>query len=209
MIVGLTGNIGSGKSTVLKRVAQLGAKIIDTDMVAREVVEPGTPGLQKLIREFGTGILDGSGHLDRSKLGSIVFDNPKALRHLESIVHPEVHKVVTQHIKEYQMGETKAPALVIEVPLLIETDMHRLMDEIWLVTVDRESQIKRVAARSGMTREEVIKRISFQMPQEEKVRYANRLIDNSGTEEETIRQVDAIWSEINENIPLDPREKPL
>ncbi|MCL6479216.1 MAG: dephospho-CoA kinase [Peptococcaceae bacterium] len=196
MIVGLTGNIGSGKSTVSGRLAQLGAEVIDTDLVARDVVAPGTPGLERIVREFGPGIINEKGELDRARMASIVFENPGARARLEAIVHPEVKRVVAERISDYREGRGSAPVLVVEVPLLIESGMHRMMDEIWVVTVDRSAQVERVIARSGLSGEEVEKRINAQMPQEEKCRYAHRVIDNSGTVEQTIRQVDAIWREI-------------
>ncbi|MFZ5634317.1 MAG: dephospho-CoA kinase [Bacillota bacterium] len=199
MIIGLTGNIGSGKSTVSGRLAELGAEVIDTDRVARYVVAPGTPGLERIVREFGAGIIDEKGELDRARMAAIVFANPEARVRLEAIVHPEVKRVVAERISDYREGRGSAPVLVVEVPLLIESGMHRMMDEIWVVTVDRNAQVKRVMARSGLSEEEVVKRINAQMPQEEKCKYADRVIDNSGAVVQTIRQVDAIWREITAN----------
>ncbi|MCL6611539.1 MAG: dephospho-CoA kinase [Peptococcaceae bacterium] len=196
MIIGLTGNIGSGKSTVSRRLAQLGAEVIDTDLVARDVVAPGTPGLERIVREFGPEVLNGNGELDRARMASIVFGDPAARARLEAIVHPEVNRVVSRRIANYREGGGSAPVLVVEVPLLIESGMHRMMDEIWVVTVDPGVQVERVMARSGLSREEVLMRIKAQMPQEEKCGYADRVIDNSGPVEETIRQVDAIWTEL-------------
>lgn len=196
VIVGLTGNIGSGKSTVSRRLVQLGAQVIDTDRVARDAVAPGTEGLARIISEFGTGVLNEKGELDRAVMASIVFKNTEARARLEGIIHPEVIKVVDRSISEYREGRRSAPALVIEVPLLIESGMHRMVEEIWVVTTDPESQVKRVMARSGLSREDVLKRIKAQMSQEEKCRYAHRIIDNSGPLENTHRQVDSIWNQI-------------
>lgn len=201
MIIGLTGNIGSGKSTVSRRLAELGAEVIDTDRVSRDVVAPGTPGLERIVREFGAGVLDGNGELDRARMASLVFENPEARARLEAIVHPEVIRVVSRRISEYREGRGSAPVLVVEVPLLIESGMHSMMDEIWVVTVDRNSQVERVMARSGLSGEDVLKRIRAQMSQEEKCKYADRVIDNSGSVDETIRQVDAIWGRLTGNKP--------
>lgn len=196
MIIGLTGNIGSGKSTVSRRLAQLGAEVIDTDLVSRDAVAPGTGGLKRIVEEFGPGVLNKNGELDRAKMAAIVFDNPVARKTLESIIHPEVIRVVGQRIEEYRRGLGVAPALVVEVPLLIEAGIDKMMDQVWVVTVDREVQVERVISRSGLSREDVLRRINAQMSQEEKRKYAHRIIDNSGHLEDTVRQVDAIWSEI-------------
>lgn len=201
MIIGLTGNIGSGKSTVSRRLAELGAEVIDTDLVSRDVVAPGTPGLERIVREFGAGVLNGNGELDRARMASLVFENPEARARLEAIVHPEVIRVVSRRILEYREGRASAPVLVVEVPLLIESGMYRMMDEIWVVTVSRNVQVERVIARSGLSGEDVLKRINAQMPQEEKCKYADRIIDNSGSIDETIRQVDAIWGRLTGNKP--------
>ncbi|MFZ5649074.1 MAG: dephospho-CoA kinase [Bacillota bacterium] len=196
MIIGLTGNIGSGKSTVSSRLAELGAEVIDTDQVSRDVVAQGTGGLKKIVGEFGPGVLNEKGELDRAKMASIVFENPGARKKLESIIHPEVIRVVDRRIDEYRRGRGGAPVLVVEVPLLLESGMDKMMDEIWVVKVDREVQVARVMARSGLSREDVLKRINAQMSQEEKCKFADRIIDNSGLLEDTIRQIDAIWIEI-------------
>lgn len=201
MIIGLTGNIGSGKSTVSRRLAELGAEVIDTDCVARDVVAPGTPGLEKVVREFGPEVLGSSGELDRGVMASIVFNNPGARASLEAIIHPEVFRVVGQKTSDYREGRGSTPLLVVEVPLLIEAGMNGMMDEIWVVTVSPEAQVKRVMARSGLSREDVLKRIKAQMPQEEKLKYADRVIDNSGSLDETIRQVDALWRQVTGQKP--------
>lgn len=196
VIVGLTGNIGSGKSTVLHRLARLGAEVIDADHVSRDVVAPGSPGLEKIVKGFGPGVIDENGELDRAKMAAIVFEDPEARVMLEAIVHPEVIRVVGRLISEYREGRGRAPVLVVEAPLLIESGMHGMMDEVWLVTVSPETQVRRVVARSGISGEEVMQRIKVQMPQEEKRKYAHRVIDNSGSIDETIMQIDAIWARL-------------
>ncbi len=193
MIIGLTGNIGSGKSTVSHRLAELGAEVIDADRVARDVVAPGTAGLRKVIREFGSGVLNDKGELDRARMASIVFNDPEARRRLEAIIHPEVNRVIGRRVSEYREGRGSAPVLVVEVPLLIKSGMHGMMDEIWVVTAERDVQVKRVMARSGLSEDEVFKRLNAQMPQEVLCEYADRIIDNSGSIEKTISQVNAIW----------------
>jgi dephospho-CoA kinase len=193
MIIGLTGNIGCGKSTVARHLAYLGAEVLDADLVAMEAVRPGTPALERIKKEFGTGVIKENGHLDRYKLASVVFDDPAALAKLESIIHPEVVKVVSEKIAEYREGHGTSKHLVVEVPLLIEIGMHGMMDEVWVVIADPDKQISRVMKRSKLNKKEVLKRINAQMSQTEKCRYANRIIDNSGTMENTIQQVENIW----------------
>lgn len=181
---------------MLKCLAELGAEVMDADRVAREVVAPGTPALEKIVGEFGSGILDEKGELDRAAMASIVFKDPGARSRLENIIHPEVFSVIGRRISEYREGRGAAPALVVEVPLLIESGMNRMMDETWVLVVDPREQVKRVMARSGLSREEVLERLKAQMPQEEKARYADRVIDNSGPVEDTIKQVKQAWDVI-------------
>lgn len=193
MIIGLTGNIGCGKSTVARHLAYLGAEVLDADLVAMEAVCPGTPALEKIKQEFGTGMITEDGHLDRLKLASVVFDDPASLAKLESIIHPEVIKVVSEKVAKYREGNGVSKHLVVEAPLLIETGMHDMMDEVWVVIADQDVQISRVMKRSKLSKEEILKRINAQMPQIDKCRYADRIIDNSGTLENTIQQVENIW----------------
>lgn len=195
-VIGLTGNIGSGKSTVSRRLGELGAVVADTDRIAREVVAPGTAGLDETVKIFGSSVLSPAGELDRAKMGSIVFQDPEARARLESIVHPLINREVVKRIEEYKKGPNPAPALVIEVPLLIESGMHRLMDEIWLVTVDPATQLNRVISRDGLTTEQALQRIKSQMPQEQKIKYATKIIDNNGSPGETHAQVDKLWGEL-------------
>lgn len=195
-VIGLTGNIGSGKSTVSRRLGELGAVVVDTDRIARDVVAPGTIGLNEIIKTFGSSVLTHAGELDRAKMGSIVFQDREALSRLESIVHPLINREVIKRIEKYKKGQNPAPALVIEVPLLIESGLQRLMDEIWLVTVNPATQLNRVLSRDGLSPEQALQRIRSQMPQEQKIKYATKIIDNNGSPEETYTQMDKLWSEL-------------
>lgn len=194
--IGLTGNIGSGKSTVARYLAGLGAEVIDADSVARDVVATGTAGLKKIIGEFGTGVLNQKGELDRAAMAAIIFDNPEARVKLEVIIHPEVIRMISGRIFDYRAGLGSAPVLVVEVPLLIETGMHKMVDEVWVVIAGRDAQVERVMNRSGLSLFEVQKRIQAQMPQEEKCKYADKVIDNSGSIENTARQVKDLWYQL-------------
>ncbi|AGL01108.1 dephospho-CoA kinase [Desulfoscipio gibsoniae] len=194
LIVGLTGNIGSGKSSVARLLKEMGARVIDTDQVAREVVAPGTPGLQQIIDHFGTGVLNADGALDRPKMAQIVFNDTNALKRLNSIVHPAIRAQLLKAIADYR-DNPDAPLMVIEAPLLIETQLFKLVDQVWMVTVDAKTQIQRVIKRDAVTAEQVSSRLAAQMPQEDKLPYAQRVIDNSGTPEATLQQVRQIWSD--------------
>lgn len=199
IVIGLTGNIGSGKSTVARRLKDLGAKIIDADQVAREVVLPGTPGLQEIVDCFGSGVLDSAGKLDRKKMGSIVFADPRAREKLNKITHPKIKDGIKREIdilkKESQKG-SRPRVLVIDAPLLIEVGLEHNADEVWVVKVDQDQQIERLAKRDGMTAKEALRRIAAQLPQEDKIKLATRVIDNSGGENETIKQIDNHWDDM-------------
>lgn len=193
VIIGLTGNIASGKSTVSRRLKMLGAKVIDADQTAREVVRPGEPALNEIVEHFGPGVLDNRGELDRKKMGSIIFSDPGARKKLNEITHPRIKEAIYREIERTAI-EGGYNIVVIEAPLLIEVQLHRDVDEVWMVKIDQEEQIKRLAERDKLSREEALQRIKAQMPQEEKIKHAHRVIDNSGSNEETIRQIDLHWS---------------
>ncbi len=195
LIVGLTGNIGSGKSSVARLFKEMGAKVIDTDQVARDVVAPGTPGLQQIIEHFGAGILNADGSLDRLKTAQIVFNDSEALKQLNSIVHPAIRAKLLKAIADYKNNPDAPPLMIIEAPLLIETQLYKLVDQVWLVTVNSQTQIQRVIKRDEATAEQVSSRLAAQMPQEDKIPYAHKIIDNSGTHESTLQQVRQIWSD--------------
>lgn len=194
LVIGLTGNIGSGKSSIARFLKDMGAEVIDTDQVARDVVAQGTPGLKKIVEQFGDSILDADGNLNRPLMAQIVFNDPAALAKLNAIVHPEIRSKVNSYIERYKKYK-KSPLLVIEAPLLIETGMYKIVDRVWLVTVDPQTQIQRVIKRDNTTQEQARKRINAQMPQKNKIPYADRIIDNGCTPEETLKQVRQIWSD--------------
>ena len=199
IVIGLTGNIGSGKSTVALRMQSLGAKIIDADQIAREVVQPGTPALQDIASKFGPDVLDITGGLDRKKMASIVFADPQAIVILNQITHPRIIDEVKRKINKFNREVKKdagSGVLVIDAPLLIEVGLDHIVDEIWVVKADRELQIARLAKRYGLTTEEALGRIAAQMPQEDKIKRAIRVIDNSGEKSATIKQVDRCWNEM-------------
>jgi len=194
-MIGLTGGIGSGKSTVSRKLKSLGAYVIDTDQVARDVVKPGTPALREIVQAFGGGILNGDGTLNREKLGALVFNDPAAMAALNQMTHPRIKQAVSAAVENYKrLPAAGRKVVVIEAPLLIEAGLHRGLDEIWVVSVDEGTQLERLMKRDRITAAEARQRIAAQLPQAEKLRYAARVIDNTGSEAETEEQVAGHWA---------------
>ncbi|NLH46234.1 MAG: dephospho-CoA kinase [Acholeplasmataceae bacterium] len=193
-IIGLTGGIGSGKTSVASKLRALGARVFDADEVAKNAVLPGTEGFRKVVEIFGTQIVDAEGKLDRTVLAEIVFNDKESLKTLEEIIHGYVWQETDKFLIECrQAGER---AVILDVPLLIECGWHKKVDEVWLVALPVEKQIMRTMERSGMTAEAVQARIAAQMSLDEKKKYATLIIDNSGTWEETEKQVIAAWEKV-------------
>jgi len=192
-IIGLTGNIATGKSTVLRMLKRLGARAIDADALVHELMEKGTPVWQAVVREFGQGILSSDGSINRQKLGSTVFADEAALRRLEALVHPAVI-VRTQELIE----GSQEPVVVVEAIKLIESGMDKTCDVLWVVTCSKEQQLARLVKQRGLTEEEARQRIEAQPPQEAKLALADVVIDNSGGLDETWRQVEREWERISD-----------
>jgi len=190
LIAGLTGGIASGKSSAGKIIEKLGGVIVDSDALARRVVRPGEPALEKIIRRFGSGVLDENGALDRENLRDIVFYDDTALRDLNAIVHPAVYGEIARAMEEYRKNPNDR-ILFLDIPLLYESGGEALVDVVVVVYVDRETQIHRLTARDGFSQEEAENRIDKQMSLDEKKGRADFVIDNRGTlddmETETIR----------------------
>jgi dephospho-CoA kinase len=196
LLVGLTGGIATGKSTVAAMFRDLGGVLIDADDIAREVVLPGTPGLEALCRQFGRGILDGAGCLNRAALGNIVFRNPDLLKSLNRLLHPLILDRMEARIREER--EAGAGILILDVPLLFETGLHARMDAVVVVLTGEEDQVRRLMARDRLGPEEVRQRLAAQMPLAEKAGQADFIIDNGGSREETERQVREVWQALQE-----------
>ncbi|MFC9974108.1 dephospho-CoA kinase [Spirillospora sp. NPDC127200] len=190
--VGLTGGIGSGKSEVSARLAAHGAVVIDADKIAREVVEPGTPGLAAVVAEFGEGVLLPGGGLDREKVGSIVFADAERLKALNAIVHP----LVGERMQEL-MDAAPADAIVVyDVPLLAENGLAGAYDVVVVVDAPVRTQLDRLTERRGMTREAAQARIDAQATREQRRAVAHHVIDNSGSPADLRARVDALWEEL-------------
>ncbi len=195
LVVGLTGGIASGKSSVARIFQELGAWIIDADQLAREVVEPGTPGWREVVEAFGREYFLPDGTLDRKKLAKRVFHNPEDKDKLEAIIHPRILELRQERTREILEKDPHA-LIVFEVPLLIEKGLHHRVDRVVVVWVPRETQIQRLMERDGLTREEAEERLRNQMDLDHKVRFAHYVIDNSGPLEETRRQVETLYKEL-------------
>lgn len=190
--VGLTGGIGSGKSEVSKRLRGHGAVVIDADGIAREVVEPGTPGLAAVVAEFGEDVLLPSGALDREKVGRIVFADPDRLAALNAIVHP----LVGERMQELMDAAPADAVVVYDVPLLAENGLAGMYDEVVVVDAPEETQLDRLVARRGMTEEDARARMANQASRAGRRAVATRVIDNSGTLADLKAQVDALWDSL-------------
>ncbi|MFB4298938.1 dephospho-CoA kinase [Actinomadura sp. NTSP31] len=187
--VGLTGGIGSGKSEVSARLDERGALVIDADKIAREVVEPGTPGLAAVVAEFGEDVLLPSGALDREKVGRIVFADPDRLAALNAIVHP----LVGERMQEL-MDAAPADAIVVyDVPLLAENGLAGMYDAVVVVDAPEETQLDRLTSRRGMTEEDARARMANQATREQRRAVATHVLDNSGTLDDLKSQIDALW----------------
>lgn len=191
-IVGLTGNIATGKSTVLRYLAERGAHIIDADRLTHQAMEPGGLAHQAILDAFGAEIVGPDGRINRPALGQIVFNDLLALQRLEAIVHPAVLALAQAEIEA-----TEAPIVVIEAIKLIEAQrLARLCDEIWVVTASPQTQLRRLREQRGMSEAEAQKRMAAQSAQSEKITHADRVIDNDGDLAQLQAQLDAIWLQL-------------
>lgn len=199
MIVGLTGGIVSGKSTVAKMFKDLGAKIIDADQLGHKVILPHKPAWEKIVRLFGKDLLKEDLKINRKKLGRIVFNNQNLLKKLNEITHPEIIKLIKKEIslaknKTYKNGKEKI--LIIDAALIYEAKINNLMDKIILVYIEENEQIKRLKKRDNLSAEEALKRVKSQMSIKEKIRFADYIIDNSSSLDKTKEQVKKIWQNL-------------
>lgn len=190
-IIGLTGGIASGKSTVSGILKNLGAQVIDADQLAREVVQPGSPALKEIAAVFGSSVLNDDGGLNREVLGKIVFNNSEARQKLNDIMHNRICELVQEAI--VQLEREGYNMVVLDVPLLFEAGWDAQVNEIWVVAVPLAVQIDRLMQRNRLTREEALARISSQMDLKSKIERADVVIDNRASMEATRRQVVEAW----------------
>lgn len=192
LIVGLTGNIATGKSTVLQYLRAKGAYVIDADTLTHRAMQPGGPAYAAIIEAFGPTVIKEDGTVDRTALGRIVFSDPLKLRRLEEIVHPAVFVLAQE-----ELARTDASLVVVEAIKLLESQrLLTLCSEVWVVTADADVQLRRLISQRSMTEAEARQRMAAQSAQEEKVKHATRVITNNGTPEALYRQLDGLWNEL-------------
>ena len=194
LLVGLTGGIGTGKSTAARMLERRGAVVFDADGLARQAVAPGTPGFDQVVERFGPNVLAPGGGLDREALASIVFSDPAARRDLEGIVHPEVRRMFAEGCEEYRDSDR---VVVFSAPLLVETGMHTAFDRLIVVSAPVATQIERLMRDRGMAERDVQARIAAQLPLEAKAEVADILVDNEGTLEDLERRVERVWRNLD------------
>jgi dephospho-CoA kinase len=195
ILVGLTGGLATGKTTVARLFQDCGASLIDADLLARTVVESGRPAWREIVRLFGKGILRPDRAIDRAALAGIVFRNPAKLRRLNAIVHPRVAREQARLTREIAKKDPCA-VVIYDVPLLFEAGVHKRMDRTIVVTADRETQIARLTKRNGFTRAEALRRLRAQMPLREKVKRADYVLDGSCPLPRLRRQAEQIYREL-------------
>lgn len=194
LLVGLTGNIASGKSTVANLLAERGATVIDADELARRAVEPGSPALEAIVERWGTGLLHADGTLDRAGLRAIVFNDPEQLEALNRIVHPEVERLRTAALADAAARGDRI--VVCDIPLLFEKKMVDDFDTVLLVDAPRPLRLERVVGERGLSATEAMAMIAAQMPAELKRARADLVIHNAGTRAELLEQVNAVWTSL-------------
>lgn len=194
IVIGLTGGILSGKSTVAEMLQDLGAAVIDADKVGHECYRPYTEGWEKVVAAFGKGILGTDDEIDRAKLSQIVFGNADALHKLNDIMHPIIRKSVEEKIKQF--AGQGSDVVVVEAPVFIEAGWADLVDQIWVTAVPEEVAAKRFSKRSGLTEQEAVRRIKSQMTNDERVKHADRVIDTNRSIEQTKSDVQKLWREL-------------
>jgi dephospho-CoA kinase len=187
LVIGLTGGIGSGKSTVADTLAASGAAVIDTDVIARELTEPGQPALREIAANFGADLIGPNGRLNRDALRALVFSDPDARARLEGILHPRIKDRMLK-----QLAETDAPYAVLVIPLLFETNQHKLVDRVLVVDLPESEQRERVRLRSGLTDGEIDLIVSSQISRAERLARADDILDNSRDRPALLAQVEGI-----------------
>jgi len=190
-VIGLTGNIATGKSVVRRMLEQLGAYTIDADMLAHRAIAKGAPGYQAVVDTFGRWILDANGEINRERLGRVVFSDPEALKKLEAIVHPLVFQAI-----DVMVRRASQPIVVIEAIKLLETELRFACDAIWVIHAPTDVQLERLMQKRQMSREEALQRIQAQSPQQEKIAQAHVAIENRGSYEELWKEVSRHWQAI-------------
>lgn len=195
IVIGLTGNLGAGKTTVAKMFQKLGARILNADQMAHELISPRGACFKEVVRSFGEEILT-NGKIDRQKLARIVFNDSKKIARLNKIIHPKVIQQISEEISRERKLKRHAALIIVEAALLIESGLHKFVDEIIVVKTNHRLQLARILKQRGISKQEALKRLKMQMAFKEKMKYANVVIDNRGRLSQTQKQVEDIWQRI-------------
>lgn len=200
VVIGLTGGIGTGKSTVSDALAALGAAVINADQVGHQAFEPHTEVWKDVVAAFGKDVVRPNDEIDRRKLGEIVFNDPEALSRLNKIMHPRMYRMMKEKIEE--LGEQGVDVVVLEAAILIEAKWTPLADEVWVTTAPEATVVQRLSTRDGLTKEQILARMGSQMPSEERVRHADVVIDTDCTLDEVKRKVEELWGKLGSSKAL-------
>ncbi|MCE5323445.1 dephospho-CoA kinase [bacterium] len=195
-VIGITGGIGTGKSTVLGMLSELGARVLSADNVAKQILDIDEPAYREVCERFGDDVLLADGQINRSALGRIVFSDSKARADLDAITHPRIIEKINRTIEEYRKDPGDDKVFAIEIPLLMECNMEYMLDEVIVVAAEQETQIHRLTSRSGISHDEALRRIDSQMPMDIKVRRADRVIRNDADLVNLRKSVEDVWYEI-------------
>ncbi len=196
LVIGLTGNLGTGKTTVSQILAELGAAVINADRLGHELYQPNSPVYSEVVAAFGNGILRPDGQIDRQKLGQIVFADAAALERLDRITHPRIYQIVKRKIEEYRRSGTKV--VVLEAALLIEAGWRPLVDQLWATIASESTIAERLKHSRGLTEQQTLIRLRTQMPQEEKARQADVVINTDCSMDELKSKVTELWRNLHE-----------
>jgi dephospho-CoA kinase len=197
-VIGLTGGIASGKSTVAVMLASLGVKVIDADQISRQILTPDEPAYLKVLDAFGKDILNDDGTVNRTMLGKIVFADIEKRKLLEAITHPAIRRKADEQLDDLKRAGTDI--VVYMAPLLVESGSYARMDEVWVVDIDRMTQLERLMERDGISREEAARKIDAQMPIDVKCKFGNIIIDNRGSYAELEVQIKNLWQKMNKKV---------
>lgn len=203
IVIGLTGGIASGKSTAAEQLRELGAVIIDADRLGHRVYEPGTPGFQAVVNEFGHDIVAGDGTINRQILGGKVFGNQEQMDRLTGIVWPEIRRLAAEEIREHRRAGTGV--VVLEAAVLIEAGWTDLVDEVWVVYVKQAVARERLMARNGLSAEQAQARIDSQISNRERFEFATVRIDNSDSLDQLTKRVEARWKQLQKRVAAPAR----
>ena len=190
--IGLTGGIGTGKSSVTEAFQSLGAAVINADLLGHDAYLPGTIVFEEVVTEFGQEIVGSDGQIDRKKLGPIVFSDSSKMDRLNEIMHPLIRDLIDERLVSLESSQNKVA--VVEAAILIEAGWKSLFDEIWVVISDREEVINRLGVRNGLSREDAVKRIDSQMSNNERIEHGDVVVENTGSMEDLQTRVNSLWS---------------